>query len=133
MKAIALVVMVVAVGAILNATSPRGGGLSEDEGFKIAVPMLSTHVIQGDRQTVIVELKRDKYFKQDVTLRIEPAQGISVEPRNVEVKASESPEVLLQVTAPRDAALGKYLVHVEGTPERGSPTSIDFSVKVVTP
>jgi len=107
--------------------------MSEDEGFKIAVPTFSTHVIQGDRQTVVVELKREKYFKQDVTLRFEAAQGISVEPRKIAVKASESPKVEVQVKAPKDAALGKYRVHVEGTPETGSATSIDFEVKVVGP
>jgi uncharacterized membrane protein len=128
-----MVVMAVAVGAIVNSSSPRGGGLSEDEGFKIAVPTLSTHVIQGDRQTVVVELKREKYFKQDVTLRFEAAQGISVEPRKIEVKASDSAQVAVQIKAPRDAALGKYRVHVEGTPEKGSATSIDFEVKVVGP
>ena len=133
MKPILMVVMAVAVGAIINSTSPRGGGLSEDEGFKIAVPTLSTHVIQGDRQTVTVVVKREKYFKQNVTLQAEAAQGISVEPRRVEVKASESPEVQLQIKAPKDAALGKYLVHVVGTPETGNPTSIDFTVKVVEP
>jgi uncharacterized membrane protein len=128
-----MMVIAVAVGALINSTSPRGGDLSKDEGFKISVPTFSTHVIQGDRKTVAVELKREKYFKQDVMLRFEVGQGISVEPRKIEVKASDSPKVEVQVKAPRDAALGKYLVHVEGTPENGSPTSIDFTVKVVGP
>lgn len=82
---------------------------------------------------MLVTLKRDKYFKQDVKLEAEAAQGIKVEPRRVEVKASEPPDVRFQVSAPRDAALGKYLVHLVGKPESGSPTSIDFVVKVVQP
>jgi uncharacterized membrane protein len=107
--------------------------MSSDEGFKIAGPIMTTDVKQGDRQTVTVSLKRDKFFKQDVTLRATATSGISVEPSKVLVRASESPDVQFQIKAPRDAALGEYMVHVVATPENGASTAQDYMVKVVAP
>ena len=133
MKTAFVVVMALAVAVAAGCASPRGGSLSSDEGFKIAGPTFTTDVKQGDRQTVTISLKRDKYFKQDVTLRATATSGITVEPGKVAVKASESPDVQLQIKAPKDAALGEYVIHVVATPETGSPTSQDFTVKVVAP
>lgn len=107
--------------------------MSSDEGFRITTPTFATEVKQGDRQTVNVSLKRDKYFKQDVTLRATATSGITVEPGRIVVKADESPEVQFQIVARQDAALGEYLVHIAATPETGAPTSQDFTVKVVGP
>ena len=107
--------------------------MSSDEGFKITAPTFNTDIKQGDRQTVKVSLQRDKFFKQDVTLQATSTSGITVEPSKVVVKASESPDVQFQVKAPKDAALGEYLVHIVATPETGASTSKDFTVKVVGP
>ena len=127
------IMMMLALTAVFGCTSNRGGGMAEDEGFKIAVPTFTTDVKQGDRQTVTVSLKRDKYFKQDVRLQISAFKGISVTPTDVLVQASDTPEVQLQIAAPKDAALGEYRVHVKGTPETGKPASIEIKVKVVAP
>ena len=105
----------------------------ENEGFRVAVPTFTTAVKQGEMQTVTVSLKRDSLFKMDVTLNITAAKGISVEPSSVTIKASEKPDVQLQIAAPKDAALGEYPVVVKGTPETGEPTSVGFTVKVVAP
>ena len=114
-------------------TSPRGGSMVKNEGFRISVPTFDTSVKQGQLQTVTVSLLRDSLFKQDVKLHIKAAKGISVEPTSVTVKASDRPDVQLQITAPKDAALGEYPVVVKGTPETGEPTSVGFTVKVVAP
>ena len=119
--------------AVVGCMSPRGGGLSEDEGFKISVPTFTTDVKQGDRQTISVTLQREKFFKQNVRLQIIGAKGISVTPTDVLVKASDTPEVQLQIAVPKDAALGEYRVFVKGTPETGLRASIVIKVKVVTP
>lgn len=133
MKMVLIILLVVTTAALAGCASPRGGSLSSDEGFKIAGPIFATDVKQGDRQTVTVSLQRDKYFKQDVTLQATATSGITVEPSKIVVKASDSPEVQFQIKAPKDAALGEYLVHVSGTPETGAPTSKDITVKVVGP
>jgi uncharacterized membrane protein len=107
--------------------------MSADEGFKIGVPTLTTNIKQGDRQTVNVSLHRGKYFKQDVKLEITATKGITVEPTNVLIKASDQPEVQLQISVAKDAALSEYRVYLKGTPGTGQPTSTEFKVKVVAP
>ena len=134
MKTAIAIVMTLAVATLFGCQmSPRGGSVVKDEGFKISAPMFNTEVKQGELQTVTVSLQRDSLFKQDVTLHIKAAKGISVEPTSVTVKASDRPDVQLQIAAPKDAALGEYPVVVKGTPETGEPTSVGFTVKVVAP
>jgi uncharacterized membrane protein len=134
MKTAIGIVMTLAVASLFGCqTSPRGGSTVENEGFKIAVPTFTTEVKQGEIQTVTVSLKRDSPFKQDVTLHIKAAKGISVEPTSFTIKASDTPDVQLQIAAGKDAALGEYPVVVRGRPETGDPTSVEFTVKVVAP
>jgi uncharacterized membrane protein len=103
------------------------------EGFKVAVPTYDTDVKQGEVGIVTVSLERGESFKQDVRLQINTTKGISVEPTDVIVKASDKPDVQLRITVPKDAALGEYSVSVTGTPTTGEPTSTSFDVKVVSP
>ena len=133
MKTAMTIVMTLALTGVLGCMSPKGGSMSQGEGFKISVPTFDTKVKQGDRQTVTVSLHRGESFKRDVTLEIRAAQGISVEPTNVLVKGSDAPDVQLQIAAPRDAAIGEYRIYVKGTPATGEPTSMEFKVKVVAP
>jgi len=126
-------VATLALVGVVGCMSPRGGGMAEDEGFKISVPTFTTDVKQGDRQTISVTLHREKFFKQNVRLQINASSGISVTPTDVLVKASETPEVQLQIATPKDAALGEYRVFVKGTPETGLPAAIEIKVKVVAP
>jgi uncharacterized membrane protein len=133
MKTAMAIVMTLALTVVFGCMSPQGGGMSEDEGFKIAVPTFTTDIKQGDRQTISATLHRGKFFKQDVRLQISASSGIKVTPADVLVKASDTPEVQLQIAAPKDAALGEYRVNIRGTPETGQPASIEIKVKVVAP
>jgi uncharacterized membrane protein len=134
MRTAIAIVMALAVASLFGCqTSPKGGSMAENEAFRIAVPTFTTEVKQGELQTVSVSLQRDSLFKQDVTLHIKAANGISVDPTKVTIKASDKPDVQLQIAAPKDAALGEYPVVVKGTPETGEPTSVGFTVKVVAP
>jgi len=126
---VATLALVVGFGCM----SPKGGGMSGDEGFKIQVPMFSTDIKQGDRQTITVSIKRGEFFKQDVRLEIKASPGINVTPTNVLVKASDTPNVQLQIAVPKDAALSEYRIFVTGTPQTGEATSIEIKVKVVAP
>ena len=118
---------------VLGCESPRGGGMSGGEGFKIGTPAVTTTVKQGETQSVTISLNRGEYFKRDVTLEIKASKGISVEPAETVVKASAIPEVQLRITAAKDAALGEYKIYVKGTPDTGEATSTEFTVKVVSP
>jgi uncharacterized membrane protein len=133
MRTAIAIVMTMAAATLFGCQSPQGGGVSRDEGFKIGVPILDTKIKQGDSQTVNISLHRGKNFAQDVKLSITTTTGISVDPTEFLIRASEKPELNLRITAPRDAALREYRVHVAGTPQTGEPTTIDFTVKVVLP
>ena len=134
MKTAITIVMALVLTALFGCqTSPQGGGMSRDEGFKIAVPTFTTEVKQGELQTVTVSLHRGEYFKRDVKLEIRPSKGISVDPTHALVKGSDNPDVQLRITAAKNADLGEYRVYVKGTPESGESTSVDFNVKVVAP
>jgi len=135
MRTAITIVLMLALAATYGcqSSSPRGGGMTKDVGFKIVVPTFSTEVKQGEVKNVTVSLERGDYFKQDVKLQIEGFTGISVEPTSVIIKASDRPDVQLRIAAPQNAALGEYGIRVMGTPETGEPTSTVFSVKVVSP
>jgi hypothetical protein len=126
---VAALALVAAVGCM----SPKGGGMSEDKGFKIQVPVFSPDIKQGDRLTINLSLQRGDFFKQDVKLLFKASDGISVTPTSALVKASDAKDVQLQIAAPKTAALGEYRVYVTGTPQTGQATSIEIKVKVVAP
>jgi uncharacterized membrane protein len=135
MKTAITIVLMLALAAMYGcqSSSPRGGGMTKEVGFKIAVPTFDTDVKQGETQNVTLSLERGDYFKQDVKLQIEASKGIRVDPTKVLIKASESADVQLRIATTRDTALGSYHVSVKGTPETGEPTSVGFTVKVIAP
>ena len=135
MKKVIMIVMTLALVTVLGcySSSEKGGSVLKGEGFKIAVPTFDVEIKQGETQSLTISLERGESFKQDVKLTIKTTKGISIEPTDVMVKASDKPDVQLRITIPKDAALGVYLVSVTGTPKTGGPTSTAFSVKVVTP
>jgi uncharacterized membrane protein len=133
-NAIAIVMaLVLATVSGCQSSSPRGGSAFTDEGFKVAVPTLTTEIKQGETQSVTISLERGKYFKQDVKLQIEVSKGISIEPTSLVIKASDKPETQIRIAAAQNAAIGEYSVSVKGTPKTGEPASTAFNVKVVSP
>ena len=127
------IVMSLSLIVVVGCASPRGGGISGGEGFKIGTPTFDVQVKQGETQSITISLHRGEYFKRDVTLDIKASQGLSVEPTQAVVKANELPDVALRITAAKDAAIGSYKIFVKGTPETGEATSTEIKVKVVAP
>jgi len=118
------------VGGCMS-TSPRGGNLAaEDEAFRIMVPRSEVAIKQGEIVTVPIEIKRDKFFRQDVTLQIAGPEQIRIEPQNVTIEASAAPLANVRFAAPREAPLGSYRVRITATPGQGKPTSAEFLVRV---
>jgi hypothetical protein len=116
------------VGCRTN-VSAKGGVVPLNEEFSITVPTSET-LKQGTTSHATVVLKRGPYFKRDVELQIKAMEGITVTPHYITLKASDKPEVVLQIEAAREAAIGEYRVTVTGTPESGKPTATAFVVKV---
>lgn len=128
-----MIVMTLMLTVALGCQSPRGGGVSGGEGFKIGTPTFDMQIKQGETQSATLSLHREEYFKRDVRLEIKASKGISVEPTYVLIKGSDAPDVQLKITAAKDANLGEYRVYIKGTPQTGEPTSTEFKVKVVAP
>jgi uncharacterized membrane protein len=140
MKTAITIVMMLVLAAVSGCKDkpkggPEGGSVGKGEGFKIDVPTFDTKIKQGEFKSVIISLERGKSFKQDVTLEIKlvNGEGITFDPAKVLVKASDKPDVQLQVSAAKDAAISEYRVSVMGTPKTGEPASTEFNVKVVSP
>lgn len=133
MKIAIVIVCLLALSLVVGCGSPKGGGISTDEGFRLTTPLLATSIKQGDRKTVTVAVKRDEHFKEDVKLVATASDKIDIEPDSVRVEASDPPEVQFQISVPKDAAIGEYRILIEGTPETGQPTSTEIKVKVVEP
>ena len=133
--AITIVLTLVLAAVSLATDSPKGGSVAKGEGFNISVPSFDTKVKQGETQTVTIKIERGESFKQDVKLEIKlsKGEGISVDPAKVTVKASDKPDTQINITVPKDAALGEYNISVTGTPTTGEPTSVEFKVKVIAP
>lgn len=136
MKAIMITMLAATLATLAgcqSTSSPRGGSMIKGQGFTIAAPTRALQINQGQAQSVPIALEREAYFKQDVRLQIDTTEGLSVDPANVTVKASDSPELQLRISAAPDAAFGDYRVTVRATPQTGEPTSAVFTVRVVSP
>lgn len=104
---------------------------TEDQRLSISVPW-TVHMKQGEVRSTTVTLSRSPFFKQDVVMTFQ-AEGIVVTPAKATVKASDKPEVALQVEVAMNAAIGDYRVHVTGLPENGVSVQAEFLVRVTAP
>ncbi|RPI59120.1 MAG: hypothetical protein EHM48_09380, partial [Planctomycetaceae bacterium] len=103
MKTVIALVTSLFVLSAVGCESPRGGGMSGGEGFKIGTPTFTTQVKQGTTENVKITLNRGEYFKRDVMLEIKASRGLTVEPTEYTVKGNEQPDVNLKITAAKDA------------------------------
>lgn len=126
--------VVVGIAVLLGGcmtSSPRGGNLAgEDQAFRIMVPRNEVDIRQGEIVTIPIEIKRDKFFRQDVTLRIEGPEQIRIDPQNVTIEANEAPLANVRFAAPSEAPLGSYRINLTATPSQGKATSAQFLVRV---
>ena len=102
MKKVIMIVVTLALMTIYGcySSSEKGGSVLKGEGFKIAVPTFNIEIKQGETQSVTVSVERGESFKQDVKLAIKTTKGISIEPTDVMVKASDTPDVQIMITVP---------------------------------
>ena len=114
-------------------TSPRGGGATAADSFRLIVPGSPIVMKQGAVQTVEVSLVRGDYFKQDVRLNLRSSPGLNVDPSTTVIRASERPLSLIKLGVGKDVALGEYRVTVTAAPVAGEATMADFRVNVIAP
>ena len=109
--------------------SETGGGAG-DETFKLVAPATSTGVKQGEMQIAKVTVDRGSGFKQGVKLDVKAPAGLQVDPESTTVKAGDSADVQLKITAAKDAPLGDQKIMVKGTPDQGEAVNVEFNVTV---
>jgi hypothetical protein len=105
--------------------------VSQKDTFHLSAPFLSTTLKQGDTKEVVIGIKRDKNFDQDVTLTFTGLPtGVTVEPASPVIKQADTEaKVILKSAA--DAAVGDFTVKVTGHPTKGADASHDVKVTVV--
>lgn len=111
--------------------SPEGGTPGTSNAFELSLPVIPNAIKQGDTETVKIKVDRKKDFKGAVKLSAKAPDKISVDFDRSTVKDGESQEVNLSIKPAADAPAGDHKVTITGTPDTGSATSKDLTVKVV--
>jgi uncharacterized membrane protein len=122
--------LVALVGCNASPPGGSGSGVGKKETFKIDAPLLATSLKQGDTKEVKLTLDRGKDFHEDVALKFDAPAGLTVDPASQTVAASDAKEVVIKVTAAKDASVGDLVIKVTGTPKTGNATSVDVKIKV---
>jgi len=115
--------------------SPEGGQPGTSETFTVSAPMLPVMLKQGDKQTVSIKVDRDASFKEDIAVKHEEPKGLKVEFSKAmlgeqTIKPGEPGEIVMSITADKDATPGDHVVKVIATPGKGTATHKDVKVKV---
>ena len=129
----ALVVGFIAIAALVGCKKSEEGGRAGNDTFRLSVPVLAAAIKQGEVQTVRVALERGDGFKQQVKLEAKAPAGIQVDPRSITIGLGDKGDVQLKITASKDAPLGDQKIMLKGTPDKGEPTEIEFTITVSAP
>lgn len=105
--------------------------LGPDENtFSLSVPVLSTHLKQGEAVVGTISLSRGKNFDEDVALTFAGLpQGVTVEPASAMIRHGDS-EAKVTFQASDDAALGDFTIKVMGHPTQGADAKSEFKLSV---
>ncbi len=110
--------------------SPEGGTPGTSSSFTITAPAMSTAIKQDNKESVKLALNRGTDFKKGVKLSVSAPDKIKADLSKDAVATSDSGDVMLNITAAKDAPLGDQVIRVTGTPEGGSATTVDVKIKV---
>jgi hypothetical protein len=112
-------------------TSPEGGTPGTASTFKLSAPTLSTAIKQDNKESVKITLDRGIDFKKGVKLSVSAPDKIKADLSKDTIAPSEPGEAMLNISVAKDAALGKQIIKVTGTPEGGgAATTVEVEIKV---
>jgi len=130
MKQLIAVAALAALAALAGCNPSPTGGSGGEETFKLSGPVMPTTVHQEKKETVTISVDRGKDFKEDVTLTsTTDVKDVTIDPKTTTVKAGDK-DAKLTIAAGKDAPLGDAVIKVEGKPEKGKATTLDFKVKI---
>jgi uncharacterized membrane protein len=135
MKKLYVGVVVVGLLALVGcSSSPTGGGGEAGGTFEFQGPATETTVKQGETKTIEVTVKKKQGdFKADIKLdaAVDPkAKGIKVELEPSTWKANDPKTIAVKVSADEKADLGKYVITLKGTPDKGNATELPIKIEV---
>jgi hypothetical protein len=120
-------------------SGPKSNGTSDSQSrgtFTISQNALSggpamTALKKGETKEIELTVKADKEFKGKVSLKADHPDKIKAEvkPSSVELNPGSDVKVHLMVTNDGAAADSNNIIKVTGTPDHGSPTTLDVKVK----
>ncbi|HXD88038.1 MAG TPA: hypothetical protein VN641_16240 [Urbifossiella sp.] len=111
--------------------SPRGGQPGTDDTFKLVADSSPNSIKPGDTESVKVTVQRGKDFHKNVRLEAKGPDKVRVTLDRDLVKDGESPDVQVKIHPDGDAAPADYKFTITGTPDNGSPTNLEMTVKVI--
>jgi len=105
--------------------------IAAKEEFKLSTPRTSMSLKQGETKAVMVSIKRETNFDQDVSLAFsELPTGVSFKPTSPVIKNGDA-EAEVTFTGAEDAALGDFDIKMTGHPTKGGDTSSELKLTVV--
>lgn len=110
--------------------SPEGGAPGTNNTFTIEAPTMSTTIKQDNKESIKLTLKRGSDFKKSVSLAATGMEKVKVDFSKNSVAPSDQGDVMMNVTVAKDAPVGDQVIHVTGTPEGGTATSVDVKIKI---
>jgi uncharacterized membrane protein len=110
--------------------SPEGGTPGTSSSFTISAPTMSTTIKQDNTESVKLTLNRGSDFKKSVKLTATAPDKIKAEFSKDSVTSSDAGDVMLKIIVAKDAPIGDQTIHVTGTPDGGSPTSVEVKLHV---
>jgi uncharacterized membrane protein len=110
--------------------SPEGGTPGTSSSFTMSAPAMSTTIKQDNKESVKLTLNRGTDFKKSVKLTVNAPDKVKADFNKETVAPSDSGDVMLNITAAKDAPLGDQIIKVTATPDGGAATSVDVKVKV---
>jgi uncharacterized membrane protein len=111
--------------------SPEGGVPGTDNKFELKGGTLPAAIKPGDAESVKISVDRGKNFHQSVRLEAKAPDSVAATLDRKLVKDGESSDVNVQLRPKENAAPGDYKVQVTATPDSGSPTTLELTVKVI--
>jgi hypothetical protein len=115
-------------------SSKGGPGVSKDDQngtnvFTLKVPSTAVQINQGREGKVAVSINRGKTFDQTVKITFDLPKGVEVTPHHAELKTGQAQKEF-SFKANKDADVGQHAIKVTGTPERGKPASVNFTLQI---
>lgn len=104
--------------------------ITAKDSFTLDMPKVAP-LKQGDTQTVLIVIKRDKTFDQDVSVSFgDMPTGVTLEPSDFVIKQGDS-TAEVKLTGAEDASLGDFTVKVTGHPAKGVDAMEEMAFTVV--